>query len=285
MIIAGIVLYTPDKEILKQNIESIRKQVDEVVVINNASTISISWLYEFIADRNINISIIENTLNRGVAHALNQIMEYGEEAGAEWVLTLDQDSVCPDNLINIYRKYISIPRVAVLSPLMLDRNSKVEKIDKGDGIQEIARCITSASLNNVGIWKQLGGFEEILFIDYVDFEYCCRVRENNFKIYRCNEAVLLHRLGDMSIKRMGKQSIHVTNHSASRRYYYARNACCCHKWHKKEYPLNKLIYHIGVLALKILFYEEKKIYKLKEIIRGIHDSKNIKKQSKICRRN
>ena len=64
MIIAGIVLYNPDKEILKQNIESIRKQVDEVVVINNASTISISWLYEFIADRNINISIIENTLNR-----------------------------------------------------------------------------------------------------------------------------------------------------------------------------------------------------------------------------
>lgn len=274
MIVAGIVLYDPDKNILMQNIEAIESQVSLIILIDNASSISLSWLDDYVKGKKI--EIIKNVSNMGIAYALNQIMKLGNKMGADWVLTLDQDSVCPKNLIESYSYYLTLPMVAILSPVIKDRNNEKEKTQIKNEIVEIERCITSASLNKISVWKKIGGFNEMLFIDYVDFEYCCRVRENGYKIYRVNNVVLLHRLGIMETKKIGKKIIHVTNHNTKRRYYYARNACYCHKWHKAEYPFTQLIYHLGSLILKILLYENDKINKLKEVYMGIRDSRDIK---------
>ena len=47
-----------------------------------------------------NITIIKNGKNEGIAKALNQMFEFAIEQQYEYVLTLDQDSVCPDNIIS-----------------------------------------------------------------------------------------------------------------------------------------------------------------------------------------
>lgn len=51
-------------------------------------------------------------------------------------------------------------------------------------------CITSASCTNLAVWKEVGGFDERLFIDLVDNEFCKRLIVSGYKILRLNNLVL-----------------------------------------------------------------------------------------------
>ena len=104
--IAGIVLYNPDLGRLKENIESICKQVDKVILIDNGSD-NIREIEDLIKEY-LNCILLKNGENMGIAYALNQILKYAYENDVKWFLTLDQDSVCSRNLINTYSKYIDI---------------------------------------------------------------------------------------------------------------------------------------------------------------------------------
>lgn len=90
--IAGIVLYNPDLGRLKENIESICKQVDKVILIDNGSD-NIREIEDLIKEY-LNCILLKNGENMGIAYALNQILKYAYENDVKWFLTLDQDSVC-----------------------------------------------------------------------------------------------------------------------------------------------------------------------------------------------
>lgn len=61
-------------------------------------------------------------------------------------------------------------------------------------------CITSASCTNIEIWDKLGGFDEFLFIDFVDNEYCKRLVLNGYKILRCNNIIIDQEFGKIQLK-------------------------------------------------------------------------------------
>ena len=193
MIVAGVTLFQPEIERLKENINAIYPQVDRVFCVDNGSN-NIdeveNWLNVYYSD----IILVKNTENLGIARALNQIFEYAVKQDAEWVLTLDQDSVCPSNLIQIYRDYMNVEKIGIICPVLRDRN--YEQMDETKGKSEqVSECITSASLNSVSAWTEVGGFFEPLFIDYVDQDYCANLIEHGYHIIRANEAILLHEIG------------------------------------------------------------------------------------------
>lgn len=70
--IAGIVLYNPDLGRLKENIESICKQVDKVILIDNGSD-NIREIEDLIKEY-LNCILLKNGENMGIAYALNQIL-------------------------------------------------------------------------------------------------------------------------------------------------------------------------------------------------------------------
>ena len=72
--IAGIVLYNPDLGRLKENIESICKQVDKVILIDNGSD-NIREIEDLIK-KYLNCILLKNGENMGIAYALNQILKY-----------------------------------------------------------------------------------------------------------------------------------------------------------------------------------------------------------------
>ena len=71
--IAGIVLYNPDLGRLKENIESICKQVDKVILIDNGSD-NIREIEDLIKEY-LNCILLKNGENMGIAYALNQILK------------------------------------------------------------------------------------------------------------------------------------------------------------------------------------------------------------------
>lgn len=288
-IAAGIVLYNPDLDRLQQNIAHVLDQVGKVILVDNGSRniIDVAQLYENSAD----IVLIRNSENTGVAAALNQIVHYCEDQEYGWVLTLDQDSVCSENLVEHFLPYISIENVAILTPCIIDINedkNKVINLDKP--IEYVERCITSASLTNVHVCSLLGYFDPKMFIDYVDFDYCIRAVHAGYKIVKVNSAIMYHELGRakridiflhagnlLHIKKLQKY-FYTYNHSPLRTYYYARNSIYYIRKHKGYIDLNKeRRIFFRWMSLKLIF-EKNKFKKFSAILKGINDGRHMKIQ-------
>lgn len=269
---AGIVLYNPAINRLQENISKINNQVDKIVLIDNKSN-NINDIKKIVSEFK-NIDLIQNENNLGIAKALNQIIEYSEQRGYDWVITLDQDTVCPSNLISTYNKYIDMDnKIAIICPYMIDINVEGlnsynnKKLPKYQWVEE---CITSGSLTNIRICKKLGMFDEKMFIDYVDFEYCKRIKINKFKILRINEVFIKHEVGkSKKINFFGKEKI-ITNHPKIRKYYYYRNRVYMYRKYKEEY--NFFSYYKALIRrFFTIVLEENSIEKMQLAIKGMID--------------
>lgn len=270
-IAAGIVLYNPNLCRLKENIESIYKQVELLILIDNES-LEINKIEKEYKNYN-KIILIKNNKNLGIATALNQIMFFSKSKGYKWVLTLDQDSVCPTNMIEEYIKYVYIEKVAIISPLIIDRNNKrIPKVINSRDYENIEKCITSGSLINAVIWDKVGRFDDIMFIDEVDFEFCERVINNNYYIIRVNKISMLHEIGNITNRKFLIWDVTVKNHNAFRKYYIAKNVIYVAK--KSNSYQRIIIAYLKVIKIMIVtfLYESNKKEKIKSILKGIKDS-------------
>ena len=161
-------------------------------------------------------------------------MRFAKIDKIDWMITLDQDSILSEDYIEIVYKYLKGKNVAIYCPVIYDRNrdiiDKTSVTKKGNtlySIVEVDKCITSGAIYNVNIWESLGGFNEKLFIDGVDFEYCFRAKKSGYKIYQISELKLNHSIGNGKVFKFGIMHVGVHNHSPFRKYYIARNRIYC----------------------------------------------------------
>lgn len=248
-ICAGIVLFNPDIKLLKDNIEAVIKQrIDSLYIYDNASANSkeIKELLESYPCINYELG----SRNLGIAYGLNKILKYAIDNGYEWFLTLDQDSICSDNLIESYEDYLKSENVAIITPVILNNGKKTieylksKKLSKYEYINEPVDCITSASLNKTSIISDLGGYMDELFIDCVDSELNCRVLAAGYSILRINTSYLIQKMGKAKGIPVFKYLHRITNcdlfrrmqvasvYSDFRLYYMARNSSIVRKIHK-----------------------------------------------------
>lgn len=264
-IYAGIVTYNPDLLRLKENLIHIIPQVKSVVIFDNNSS-NIIELVRFLQEFFREIILLKSDKNKGVAYALNQICTWGVMNGYHWVLTLDQDSVCSDNLIEVLKKYEQ-QDIAIISPNIIYRNNEKYTRSQKKEFEEVEWVITSASLTNLKVWKKINGFDEWLFIDKVDYDYGVRANRAGYKIVRTYKVDLLHELGNLKCRRFLGRTIFVTNHPPIRYYYMIRNSIYLSKKLQKGFPVSVIMKNV----LKIVFFENHKLSKLNFIGRGIKD--------------
>ena len=133
---AGIVLFNPDIKRLKENIDAVIVQCTHVYLVDNGSK-NISEVIEMLNGFNSSqFSVILNLENQGIAKALNQLTIAAQKDGYEWILTLDQDSVSPSNIIDEFENYTAYQNVGMLCPVIYDRN-KGEEIKAKEGLSLI----------------------------------------------------------------------------------------------------------------------------------------------------
>ncbi|MDU3338238.1 glycosyltransferase family 2 protein [Paraclostridium bifermentans] len=278
-VIATIITYNPNLKRLEKNILSIVNQVEEVLILDNKSSniASIKKLISVInKENNKNIGIIENDSNRGIAYALNQSINYAYSNNYHWTLTLDQDSICDEDMIKYMELYLETndkENIGIIAPSIIDEN-KQNEIEKMSGDIEFPTVvITSGSLTNTKIAKKIGGFVNELFIDYVDHEFCLRLRKNKYNIVKLKKAKLYHELGEIKTYNLFGKTATTTNHSDLRRYYYYRNSIYVHKTYKKEFPeWVKLDRGRQIRAfIGILMFEKNKLNKVSKSIKGLRD--------------
>lgn len=194
-VVAGIVLYKPDFKRLNENLELLCQQFETVILYNNDADISKINITPKCIKK---IKIIGKGKNLGIAYALNQIMKMAYDLKYDWVVTFDQDSIIPNNLINEYSKHLQDPKVGIICPQVIDKRRKYEKVKKAPKEEFVQMCITSGSCTSVEVWKKIGGFDNWLFIDLVDNDFCKRLILSRYKILKMNNVILDHQYGTIA---------------------------------------------------------------------------------------
>ena len=255
-ICAGIVSFCPEISRLKQSLQSVTAQAEKVFVVDNHSE-NLSEVKKLVMSFP-NVALLENEQNNGIAKALNQMCELAEKEGYEWILTLDQDSLIPKDLLKIFQNYLSEEKIGIICPAVYYEGWE-KKAESRPPTEYVSACMTSASLTKIQAWKEVGGFREEYFIDYVDNEFCMKLRLHQYKVLRINGCQMHHQLGDSGIKKIFGLKLHYSRHSPLRLYYMARNNYAFIREYAKSLPLLKeylkLVY---VLLLEFLFSKQKR---------------------------
>lgn len=273
MKIAGIVLYNPDWRRLKANIDGIIEQVDKIICVDNGSN-NVEIIQKELETYS-KVYLIKNTKNKGIAVALNQIVGHAKQDGATWVLTLDQDSIAMENLVEEYERLTNLTNVGMLTCIIKDRNTN-EAIHMDVLYKEIDNCITSGSYIKVSAWEKSGRFDERMFIDFVDFDMCQSLKENGYSIYRVNFYGLLHEVGrSKKAQILGKKYI-IFNHSPFRKYYMVRNQIYYARKHKKSLNMYREYYRVFRYFVLVMIFEQQKLQKFLKMMHGLFDGFSMK---------
>ena len=273
-IAAVVVLYRPEATTFTRNIPSYGGLADCLIIVDN--TEGGTALPHDLYSLNKNTVYIGNGNNEGIAKALNRGAQEALRQGCEWLLTMDQDSWFNDRDINLLLKsrfLVNTKATAIIAPVHVEF---YEEREPAESFTQAPHVMASGNLLNLSVYKQIGGFREDYFIDYVDNEYCFRARKFNFKILIYNNALLNHNLGasqKLAVPLYGHVVFY--NHSPLRKYYLVRNLL----YFRKEYgpyfkkDLNKMITTELKVVLKIFLFEKQKLKKILMILRGIKDYK------------
>ena len=223
-IAAIVILYHPGVSLLS-NLNSYYNGVDVLYIFDNTEEKS-SVVHQLSVLPKV--VYLHDGLNEGIAKRLNQGMEKAIENECQWVLTMDQDSYFSTGTFSQYLQCFNafkpIKNVAMFGPVYGRTGA-----DNSTNCQaaEIHELITSGTLLHVDLYSKTGPFDEALFIDSVDHDYCIRSIINGHSLIQFSNIYLLHQLGSM-VRRASIKSLFLVKktkaiHSPFRCYYMYRN--------------------------------------------------------------
>lgn len=272
---AVIVTYFPSAAAI-ENLPKVFAQVDGLVVIDNCSAHK-QILALRSSQQNLGFHLIENKENVGIAEALNQGVRWAKNRGYSWVILLDQDSQLTERFIeSMFTTWQLHPlreRIGSIHPSYVDPETgigpKIRRAPDGGPVVSL----TSGALMPVWIFDKVGFFSSKYFIDYVDHEYCFRIRAAGYLIADSTEAVLLHSAGHPHGKSFCGFRFRPTHHSAVRRYYISRNRIAVYRTYFAAFP----IWVAGIMyddlreTVKCFLGEKERGQKARNFLRGTWD--------------
>jgi rhamnosyltransferase len=280
--VCGVVVTYFPKAGCAANLAAIRSQVDHLFVIDNGSSgQSLQPIETAVAK--LGATIVPMGGNLGIAAALNRGLQLARQHGYGWLATFDQDSQPLPHMIEAMCRALQCcpqsEHVAVIAPRYIDARLGVTvKQDAGEaagaGWRIIPSTMTSGNLVDVHAATALGGFDESLFMDYVDHDFSLRLNRQGLRVLEASGAQLLHSLGQITEHRLLWKRVKVTNHSAVRRYYMSRNRFILWRRYWRSAPawVRRDIRGFLTESLGILLFERGRWAKLGMIVRGIADA-------------
>jgi rhamnosyltransferase len=272
---AVLVTYYPSASMVG-NLPKILAQVDRLVLIDNGSAQD-EILALRSAQHNLGFHLIENKENLGIAEALNQGVCWAKNQGYLWVILLDQDSELTEHFVaSMFAAWERHPlreRIASIHPSYVDPETgmepKVRRADDGGPVVSL----TSGALMPGWVFDKVGLFSSKYFIDYVDYEYCFRIRAAGYLIADSRTAVLLHSAGHPRENSFCGFKFRPTHHSAIRRYYISRNRVAVYRSYFGVFPscIARIMYDDLRETVRCFLGEKDRGRKARNFLRGTWD--------------
>ena len=279
---AIIVSYNPDKNLL-DSVNLLISQVEKIIIVDNGSIEEKRKDISSIKDiDNERIEVIFNEENLGIATALNIGVREALKQGFNWILTMDQDSKASKDMVEkmfeVYNNIDEKERKSILSifPNFVDeRIQSIEENSVMNTYEYVDADITSGNLVKAEVFDKVGFFDDSLFIDLVDTDFCMRLNEKNIKMIKVRDAILYHSLGESQSVKSIFGKFNTSNHSALRRYYMTRNRFYIWEKYKdlNSFTLNRDKKLFKKEFIKIILGEKDKVNKIKMVFKGYKDYK------------
>lgn len=279
-ICALIVIYQPKIDLLTRTIRSIVDNVDKVLLYQN-SLVDIHYYFP-------NLQFYGDGINMGIAKAQNILIDAAVKQNFNFALISDQDTIYPRDffkkIIPLFRKNENIAAVAPgWSNSLKDSKfngfhlfDKTGKIKLCTSISEpvsISHAISSGMIVDLRISQKIGPFDEDLFIDWVDNDWCWRANAQGYTILGDPKTIIEHELGARSISIFYRS---FTVRPPERNYFIVRNALILMRKHKnlnvRRYLFIKVIHH----TIFSLLTSQTKRKELRMLVKALGDGLNNK---------
>ena len=263
---AVVVLYRPTEELF-DNLRSYSDAVQELFLVDNTEE-PLPELAKRFAELP-GVRYLPNHANLGIARGLNIGAEHALAGGYDLLLTMDQDSAAAPDMISRMLECLAgrdLEQIGILSPFHVTKSGH---LPGSEPCQEVMTPMTSGCLVNLRAYRAVGPFLDQLFIDFVDNEYCLRLRKRGYLVLRANLARLEHSVGDT--RKFGP--FIATNHSPLRRYYKTRNRFLVFVRYFGAFPGHCLfdLVRLAKEIASIVLFEGEKLAKLQMMWLGFCD--------------
>jgi rhamnosyltransferase len=279
-ITAVVTAYHPD-ELLRGVVEAALAGCAAVIVVDNTPAPAADEPPR--ADplgglRDPRLTLLGSGRNLGLAAALNQGLA-ALPAETEAVFLLDQDSVIPDGLIDGLAKDLDDPSIGVVGPSPVDAvtGRAYETLAGRHGrLDDRDMVITSGMLLRRAALDRLpgAGFREDFFVDYVDLDFCLRLRRARVRIVRDLDLELPHSIGDVRPHRLLGRTVRIGHYAAWRHYWIARNGSILIRENLRALPVwaatNTLF--LGRWFVQLLLFEPRRRTHAAAFLRGLRDA-------------
>jgi rhamnosyltransferase len=231
-VIAVVPTYRPDEDVLV-HLRQIAGQVSAVVVVDDGSGEAASAILDTLAAEVA--QVIRLGSNSGIAAALNAGVRWALDDGADYVLTVDQDTDLPGDYVStalvLFARANPVTRIGVVAVDAVNGAPALPTWVSPEGFGLVPEAIQTGFVISRECLETAGLFDERLVIDCVDTEYCLRIRDNGFRIAVAKGTDIRHSIGRRAeLRPFGIPLRHASGrvatyqyHSPFRRYYIARN--------------------------------------------------------------
>lgn len=235
---------------------------------------------------------ILNPENRGLAAAQNQGITAAMEAGFDWILLMDHDSIPAEDMVSQLlasaKNHPDPGSIGFMAPRHLDERKlpaaavyacgpchllRRAAVGPGQVEDNTAFAMASGCLIPAQRFRDIGTMAEDFFIDYIDYDFSFRIRRTGRRIVTVGSACLTHRLGEAKQRSFLGRALRYREHPAWRRHTIYRNRVRVMLRHGLRFPelLQFEILSVAKDLLQIVFLESGKVAKLSAIATGIFD--------------
>lgn len=228
-VVAVVPAYDPDPGLVDL-VTDLLAQVPDVVVVDDGSANGSAAVWP--ACREVGATVLHHAVNRGIAAALNTGVAWALDAGADAVLTLDQDSRVPPGFVDaLSGEWDSAVEngcaVGLLAPQTVT----------GLPAQQAGRPpIQSGQLVPRATLERVGRFDESLFIDGVDDDFALRCLDAGLAVCVAPGVALEHRLGSEQRLRLTGREVGFVRSAPFRSYYLVRNRAVLARRYARRHP-------------------------------------------------
>lgn len=209
----GITLYHPDADALSY-LNELGQLFQQVYIFDNSPSnndylhvIKPEFHYDFTGQ------------NRGLSVAFNSFLKAAADDGIDYLLLLDQDSLYKSTVLQDLMNDISKEEIrtdVAIHACTAMAAHLADSVECVDIVEEAKEVISSGSFINIHAVKQHDlSYDERLFVDYVDWDFCKMARKKGLKVLCHRKYVVPQSYGYFCKNRIC--------HSAVRHYYMARD--------------------------------------------------------------
>lgn len=273
-ILAVVVLYNPDIQLLKKNLFAFQQYVNKIILWDNSSYASTQQQIDKLLTTFSNIIVIHKKINMGISTALNYAWNFANNHGYKAMLTMDQDSIFhyfpifKNKVIEFWER----EGLCICGPAICDASKTT--FETYDSFIEKKHIITSGMLVPIELLNKIGGYCEDFFVDGVDVELCVKARQYNYKSFIYRGAFLAQIYGTPQSRKILGKTLRSFGYAPNRLYNIFKSQIIIFR--KYHYPLDILkdiLYnYMFRFTLKgVMLVEHNKREKLKAVCQGIKD--------------